>query len=375
MKWRTALLSGVFVASAVALGGSSLAVTREVFGKLPDGRSVEAVTLSNGHGVKVRIIAYGASIQSVITPDRDGKSGDITLGYANLRDYLDKPQYFGATVGRYANRIANGRFVLDGHTYQLPVNNGANSLHGGTQGFDKVLWSIDKVSQDSVALSYISPDGDQGYPGKLTAKATYALDEKNQLTVEYRATTDKPTIVNLTNHAYWNLSGEGSGSIMDQVLTIPGGETTPVDAGLIPTGQFAPVAGTPFDFRAGKPIGRDVRNGASEQLLFGKGFDHNWVIGRKPVAAPRLVATVEDPKSGRVLEISSTMPGLQFYSGNFLDGTVAGKAGHFYRQGDAFALEPQLFPDTPNHPEFGSARLDPGQEYHHTIVYRFSLAH
>jgi aldose 1-epimerase len=367
------LLSGVIAAGVAA--GAGAATTRSEFGKLADGRSVEAVTLTNKNGVSVRIIAYGAAIQSVMTPDRDGKSADITLAYPDMKGYLENPQYFGATVGRYANRIGNGRFVLDGKTYQLPVNNGPNSLHGGTQGFDKVLWTIEKVGQNSVTLAHVSPDGDQGYPGKLTARAVYTLGENNELTVEYTAKTDKPTVVNLTNHAYWNLAGEGSGTIYDQVLTIPGAETTPVDAGLIPTGAFASVAGTPFDFRAGKPIGRDIRDGSNQQLLFGKGFDHNWVIARTPVATPRLVAKVEDPKSGRVLEISSTMPGVQFYSGNFLDGAVVGKSGRTYRQGDAFAIEPQFFPDTPNHPEFGSARLDPGQTYRHTIVYRFSVAH
>jgi aldose 1-epimerase len=372
MIWRMTLLSGL-LAGVVASGALAATATRAEFGKLADGRSVEAVTLTGG-SVSVKIITYGASIQSVMTPDRDGKPGDITLGYAKLQDYIDNPQYFGATVGRYANRIAKGRFVLDGRTYQLPVNNGANSLHGGTAGFDKVLWSVDKIGKGSVTLSYVSPDGDQDYPGALTAKASYTLDDNGQLTVEYTAKTDKPTIVNLTNHAYWNLSGEGTGSVMDQILTIPGAETTPVDAGLIPTGSFAPVAGPAFDFRTPKPIGRDIRDGSSQQLLFGKGFDHNWVIARAPVATPRLVAKVEDPKSGRVIEISSTMPGLQFYSGNFLDGTVVGKSGRFYRQGDAFALEPQLFPDTPNHPEFGSARLEPGHEYRHTIVYRFTVA-
>lgn len=371
MMWRKVLLSSICAAGVMTAG--ALAATRTEFGKLPDGRSVEAVTLTNGAGVSVKIIAYGAAIQSVVTPDRDGKAADITLAYGDMRGYLANPQYFGATVGRYANRIAKGRFVLDGKTYQLPVNDGANSLHGGTAGFDKVLWHVDAVGKANVTLSYVSPDGDQGYPGKLTVKAVYSLDENNQLTVDYTAKTDKATVVNLTNHAYWNLSGEGSGSIMDQVLTIPGAETTPVDAGLIPTGEFTSVTGTPFDFRAGKPIGRDVRDGHSQQLLFGRGFDHNWVIDRAPVAKPRLVAKVEDPTSGRILEISSTMPGVQFYSGNFLDGTVVGKSGHSYRQGDAFAIEPQLFPDTPNHPEFGSARLEPGHEYHHTIVYRFAV--
>lgn len=373
MTWRTVLLSGVIAAGVVT--GAGNAATRSEFGKLPDKRSVEAVTLANKNGVSVRIIAYGAAIQSVITPDRDGKPGDITLAYPDLTGYLENPQYLGATVGRYANRIAKGRFVLDGKTYQLPVNNGPNSLHGGTQGFDKVLWTVETVGQNSVTLSYVSSDGDQGYPGKLRAKAVYTLSGNNELTVEYTAKTDKPTVVNLTNHAYWNLAGEGSGTIYDQVLTIPGAETTPVDAGLIPTGAFASVAGTPFDFRVGKPIGRDIRDGANQQLLFGKGYDHNWVIARAAVAQPRLVAQVEDPKSGRVLEISSTMPGVQFYSGNFLDGTVVGKSGRTYRQGEAFAIEPQFFPDTPNHPAFGSARLDPGQTYRHIIVYRFSVAH
>jgi aldose 1-epimerase len=370
-----ALLSALLSGSVAAGAASAATTTRSEFGKLPDGRSVEAVTLVSKAGVAVKLIAYGAAIQSVMAPDRDGHSADITLAYPDIKGYLENPQYFGATVGRYANRIGKGHFVLDGKSYQLPVNNGANSLHGGTQGFDKVLWTIETVTPGSVTFRYVSTDGDQGYPGKLTAKAVYTLSDNNELTVEYSAKTDKPTIVNLTNHAYWNLAGEGSGTIYDQVLTIPAAETTPVDAGLIPTGAFAAVAGTPFDFRAGKPIGRDIRDGSNQQLLFGKGFDHNWVVSHAPVAAPRLVAKVEDPKSGRVLEISSTMPGVQFYSGNFLDGTVVGKAGRTYRQGDAFAIEPQLFPDTPNHPEFGSARLEPGQSYRHTIVYRFSVAH
>ena len=376
MKQGMAFLCGLAVSQLLA--GVAFAATAEVgeFGKMPDGRAVESVTLRNTSGVEVRLIGYGASIQSVVAPGRDGKRADITLGYGTLKDYLDKPQYFGATVGRFANRIARGRFTLDGHTYQLPVNNGPNSLHGGTRGFDKVVWTLRKVTSGKAAsaeFSYVSPDGDQGYPGKLTVTATYTLDDADALTVVYRARTDKPTIVNLSNHAYWNLSGEGSGSVMDDVLTIPGDAITPTDADLIPTGKFEAVAGTPYDFRAGKPIGRDIRDGRSEQLLAGKGYDMNWVIGRAPVAAPRLMARVADPKSGRMLEVLSGEPGLQFYSGNFLDGTIVGKSGRTYRQGDAFVLEPQLFPDTPNHPDFGSAVLKPGSEYRNTIVFRFSV--
>lgn len=348
---------------------------REAFGAMPDGKPVEAVVLSNAHGLSARVIAYGASLQSLSVPDREGHFADIVLGYASLADYLDKPQYFGATVGRYANRIAKGRFVLDGHGYQVPINNGPNSLHGGTRGFDKVLWTIGSVSHDadkaSVTLTYVSPDGDMGYPGKLTVTAVYTLDDQDQLSIEYRATTDKPTIVNLSNHAYWNLSGEGSGSVMEQRLSIAGDAYLPVDAGSIPTGEVRQVAGTPFDFREPKPIGRDIRI-ADPQLLNGHGYDHNWVISRKPAAAPRMVARVEDPHSGRVLTLSSAQPGLQFYSGNFLDGTTVGTGGHVYRQGDAFVLEPQLYPDTPNQPAFGSARLAPGQVYRNLIVYRFT---
>lgn len=348
---------------------------REAFGAMPDGTPVQAVVLTNAHGLSARVIAYGASLQSLSVPDRDGHFANIALGYASLEDYLDKPQYFGATVGRYANRIAKGRFVLDGRPYQVPVNNGSNSLHGGTRGFDKVLWTIGQISHDagsaSVTLSYVSPDGDMGYPGKLSVTAVYTLDDNDQLSIAYRATTDKPTIVNLSNHAYWNLSGEGSGSVMEQRLTIAGDAYLPVDAGSIPTGEIRQVAGTPFDFRAPKTIGRDIRL-ADPQLLNGHGYDHNWVISRKAAASPRMVARVEDPRSGRVLTLSSAQPGLQFYSGNFLDGTTVGTGGHVYRQGDAFVLEPQLYPDTPNQPAFGSARLAPGQVYRNLIVYRFT---
>jgi aldose 1-epimerase len=347
------------------------------FGRMSDGREVRAVTLRNDHGIEVRVITYGARIQEVVTPDRNGHPADIALGFPSLQGYLSPSDpYFGATVGRFANRIAKGRFTLNGHSYQLPINDGPNSLHGGKSGFDRQLWSIEAVKQGalsaSVRLRYLSPNGDQGYPGALSTTATYTLDDHDRLRIEYTATTDAPTIVNLSNHTYWNLSGEGSGSTMDERLMIPAAAITPVDATQIPTSAFQPVAGTPFDFRTPKAIGRDIRDGRSRQLVFGRGYDLNWVISRSATAAPRLVARVVDPRSGRVLELASNQPGLQFYSGNFLDGTLVGTSGHVYRQGDAFVLEPQSFPDTPNHANFGSAVLEPGRTYHNEIIYTFS---
>ncbi|MFC4763173.1 aldose epimerase family protein [Dyella koreensis] len=352
------------------------AIGREIFGTLADGTPVEAVTLSNRHGLCARIIALGATLQSLTAPDRDGTLANITLGYASLDGYVRNLHYFGATVGRYANRIARGRFVLDGEAWQLPINNPPNSLHGGTHGFDKVVWIIDEVRQESgkssVGLSLVSPDGDMGYPGTLRVTATYTLDDSNRLSIEYGATTDKSTVVNLTHHAYWNLAGEGSGSAMRQLLTIPADAYLPVNDTQIPTGEIRDVTGTAFDFRQGKPIGRDIRRGDDLQLRYGRGYDHSWVIGRAATHEPRMVAKVEDPLSGRVMTLLSTKPGLQFYSGNFLDGTSVGTGGYAYRQGDAFALEPQFHPDTPNQPAFGSARLAPGQTYRHVMVYEFT---
>ena len=372
---RAGLMASILGLATLSMAAHAADARRETFGSMPDGSKVDAVVLSNAHGTTARIIALGASIQSLATPDRNGKSANIALGYASLADYLGNPQYFGATVGRYANRIAKGKFTLDGHAYSVPVNNGINSLHGGSKGFDKVLWTVGEVKHDagkaSVTLSYVSPDGDMGYPGKLTATVTYTLDEENHLSIDYRATTDKTTIVNLSNHAYWNLSGEGSGSVMEHRLTIAGDAYLPVDAGSIPTGEIRKVADTPFDFRQAKPIGRDIRTNDT-QLLNGHGYDHNWVISKDEASAPRVVARVEDPASGRVLTLKSSKPGLQFYSGNFLDGTTVGTGGHVYRQGDAFVLEPQLYPDTPNQASFGSARLEPGHEYRNLIVYEFT---
>ena len=349
---------------------------RETFGSLPDGRQVDAVVLTNADGMKVRVIAWGAILQELTVPGRDGPA-DVVLGYDGIEGYLADKSYIGATVGRYANRIAQARFTLDGTTHQLATNDGPNSLHGGTAGFDKQLWTITKVESGpdkaSVTLVRTSPGGEEGYPGKLEVSATFTLTESDELEVVYGAATDAPTIVNLTNHSYFNLAGQGSGrSATEHVLTIPAESYTPVDQTLIPTGEIRSVAGTPFDFRSPRRIGDRIRDGRDEQLRTGRGYDHNWVISRAPAASLQLHATLEDPASGRVMQVLSNQPGVQFYSGNFLDGTVAGKGGTIYRQGDALCFEPQVFPDTPNRPAFGSARLDPGETYVNRIVYRFS---
>lgn len=356
---------------------AAVSVSRSAFGRLPDGRAVEMVTFTNGHGVCLKVITLGASIQSLVLPDRGGRLGDVILGYASLEGYLAKPQYFGATVGRVANRLANGRFLLDGRTHQLPINDGPNTLHGGPMGFDKQMWRIRSAQsgpQGRATMELVSSDGDEGFPGTLTVTATYGLDEHDEVSVEYRASTDKATVVNLSNHAYFNLGGEGSSQgVMGHLLTIPAEEFTPVDSNLIPIGEFRHVAGTVFDFRTAKPIGHDIRDGHETQLLYGRGYDHNWVIGHAATKEPRLVARVEDPVSGRVMEVLSNQPGLQFYSGNFLDGTTVGKSGRTYRQADAFVLEPQQFPNTPNQPSFGSSRLEPGETYRNRILFRFSV--
>jgi len=373
MKW-TLLMT--LLAAASAGGVSAADVSRASFGHA-DGKEVEAITLSNKAGTKAEIITYGAALQSLKLADRKGHFDDVILAPAKLQDLIAKPQFMGATVGRLANRIAKGQFTLEGQHYQVPVNDGVNSLHGGPKGFDKQVWevvSVNKGAAASVTLRLVSPDGDMGYPGNLTVYATYSLDERNQLTIDYKATTDKPTVVNLSNHAYWNLAGEGSPrGAMGLLLTIPADHYTPTDKGAIPTGEIRPVAGTVFDFRKPTAIGARVRD-ADEQIVFGKGYDHNWVVARTLSPTPRLLARVEDPVSGRVMEMLSNQPGLQFYSGNFLDGTTIGKSGHLYRQGDAIVLEPQMFPDTPNQPKFGSVRLDPGQTYHNAILLRFSVA-
>lgn len=369
-------MSSPFTAILVLLAmtgvASAATARREPFGET-GGARVEAVVLE-ARGVRARVIGYGASIQSVEVAGRDGRVADVALGYATLAEYVAQPQYFGSTVGRVANRIAGGRFTLDGVAYRVPVNNGPNSLHGGTAGFDKRVWRLVEARSGATAravFELVSADGDQGYPGTLAVRAAYTLSDAGELGVAYSATTDRTTVVALSNHAYWNLAGEGApGGAMGHRLTILGEAFTPVDATLIPTGEVRPVAGTVFDFRSPTPVGARVRD-ADAQIATGRGYDHNWVVGRGVSADVRLVARVEDPGSGRVLEVLSDQPGLQFYSGNFLDGTVRGKSGRFYRQGDCVVLEPQMFPDTVNRPAFGSVRLEPGRTYRNRIVFRF----
>jgi aldose 1-epimerase len=367
-------LTGAMLSPATAHAADA---KRSTFGTLPDGRPVPAVTLSNGAGVSATVIAYGAALQSLVMPDRDGKLADVALSYGSLAEFLANPQYFGATVGRFANRIKGGRYTLDGKAYETPVNDGPNSLHGGKLGFDKVLWQVVSVKSGpvaSVTLRYVSSDGDQGYPGTLTVDATYSLDAANALTIDYKATTDRATIVNITNHNYWNLSGEDSatGAMAHRVM-IPAESYLPTDATAIPTGEIRSVAGTVFDFRTPHAVGDRVRDARDQQIVFGRGYDHNWIIGRTVTADQHLMARVEDPASGRGFELWSNQPGLQFYSGNFLNGTSSGKARGLYREGDALVFEPQIFPDTPNQPAFGSARLAPGQTYRNVMTYRLTF--
>jgi aldose 1-epimerase len=366
---------------AGTIAGSANAATarRETFGTLPDGTPVEAVTLTGANGVSARIITLGATLQALNAPDRTGHIADVTLGYDDARSYFEHPNYWGQTIGRFANRIAAGRFTLDGKTYQLPLNDKTNSLHGGTVGFDKHVWQIvdvsDKGGPAKVALRMVSPAGDQGYPGNLTVTTTYALDDHGSLTIDMDATTDAPTVVNLTNHALFNLAGEGaSRGALGHRMTVASHRYTPVDAALIPTGELRDVAGTPFDFTQGRVIGQVVRDGHDPQIVIGRGIDHNFVLDGGKTAEPKLAVRLEDPQSGRVLEVLTDQPGIQIYTGNFLDGTLIGKNRHVYRMGDGIALEPQVFPDTPNKPAFGSARVDPGKPYHHRMIYRLSVA-
>lgn len=367
-------------AATLAAATQALAATakRLPFGTLPDGRVVEAVELRGENGVTARIITLGATLQSLEAPDRSGRRADVTLGHDHVRGYVEQPNYWGQTIGRYANRIAKGRFTLDGKEYRLPVNNGENSLHGGTDGFDKRNWrilSVESGARAKVVLALTSPDGDQGYPGKLEVTVSYSLDDAGSLAIDLDAKSDAPTIVNLTNHALFNLAGEGApGGIYGHRLTIAAGHYTPVDETLIPTGEIAPVAGTPFDFTRGRTLEDGIRDGRNQQIAIARGWDHNFVLDKGATAEPRFAARAEDPVSGRILEVFTTEPGLQFYSGNSLFGRIVGKRGHVYRMGDGFALEPQKFPDTPNRPAFGSARVEPGKPYHHGMIYRISVA-
>ncbi|MEG3168304.1 aldose epimerase family protein [Sphingomonas sp. LB3N6] len=375
---KTGIIMAAVLTAVSTQAASAASAKRESFGKLPDGTAIEAVTLTGTNGVSARIMTLGATLQSLNAPDRNGKVADITLGYDDAASYASAPNFWGQTIGRYANRIAGGRFLLDGKTYQLPLNDKTNTLHGGTVGFDKLVWKIVSVTngaQAKVVMTLTSSAGDQGYPGTLMAKVTYALDDKGALTIDFDATTDAPTIVNMTNHALFDLAGEGSATgIYGQRLTIPARRYTPVNATLIPTGEMKPVAGTVFDFTKGRALSDGLRDGRDPQIVIGHGWDHNFVLDKGATPEPGLAARVEDPASGRVLEVLTTEPGVQFYSGNFLDGSLIGKSGHVYRMGDGLALEPQKFPDTPNQPAFGSARVDPGKPYHHRMIYRVSVA-
>jgi len=365
------------IASLAATQANAATAKREAFGALADGTKIEAVTLTNGNGVTARIMTLGAALQSLVVPDRNGKGDEITLGYDTAAEYLAKPNYFGASIGRYANRIRAGKFSIDGTAYTLPVNDGPNHLHGGPAGFDKQVWTIVSVSsgpEAQVTLRYLSKDGEAGYPGNLEATVTYSLNDRNELKLAYGAKTDKPTVVNLTNHSFFNLAGAAAATdILDHRLTLNASRFTPVDSTLIPTGELRSVAGTPFDFRKSTAVGARVRDGRDEQIRGGRGYDHNFVIDGQP-GTLRPAARLEDPASGRVMELLVTGPGVQFYSGNFLDGTTVGRGGRIYRQGDGLCLEPQVFPDSPNHSEFPSARLDPGQTYSNVMVLRFSTS-
>jgi aldose 1-epimerase len=377
----TATAVTVLVVSAVSTAAprSGPTISKAGFGSL-NGDPVDIYTLTNSKGMEVRILTYGGILQSVKVPDKSQHLGNVTLGFDNLADYVAKSPYFGCITGRYANRIALGQFSLNGTTYQLPINNPPNSLHGGTVGFDKHIWAATEIppTSDSVGLklTFTSPDGDQGYPATLAVEVDYVLTNDNEIRITYHATNESDTldtIVNLTNHAYWNLKGEGTGTILDHNLTINADHYTPVDPTLIPTGAIDPVAGTPFDFTTSTAIGARIHDG-NDQLVIGHGYDHNFVLNRPSPSDTSMIlaAHVQEPTTHRILDIYTDQPGIQFYSGNFLDGTLVGTSGRIYRQGDGFALETQHYPDSPNHPSFPSTVLGAGQDYNSMTIYKFS---
>ena len=363
----------VILAGAPSQARKKSVIKKEFFGKIQDGQ-VDLYTITNAHGMELRVTNYGGIIVSLRVPDKNGSVADVVLGYDNLDGYAKNPAYFGAIVGRYANRIANGAFTLDGAVYQLAKNNGPNSLHGGLKGFDKVIWHAEPFTNEQgsgLILTYTSKDGEEGYPGNLKTKVTYTLTDQNELRIDYEATTDKATPVNLTSHSYFNLAGEGSGDILKQELTLNADRFTPVDQTLIPTGELRPVKGTPLDFTKPTPVGARI-NDNYEQLLIAHGYDQNFVLNRKDDDL-LLAARVHEPGSGRILEVYTTEPGVQLYTGNFLDGTITGKHGHVYNQHAALCLEAQHFPDSPNHANFPSTILRPGKTFRSRTVYRFSV--
>jgi aldose 1-epimerase len=347
-------------------------ISQAPFGKTADGTPVEIYTLRNARGCEARIMTYGGIVVSLKVPDKDGNFGDVVLGYDKFDDYVKNNPFFGALVGRYGNRIARGKFTLDGKEYTLAVNSGLNNLHGGPVGFDKRVWKATTLltaDGPALQLNLLSKNGDQGFPGNLNVTATYTLTADNGLLLNYTATTDKPTLCNLTQHSYFNLAGKGD--VLNYLVYINADKFTPVDNALIPTGELKPVEGTPFDFRKPTAVGARI-NADNEQIKFGSGYDHNWVVN-KPLGKLGLVARVTDPTTGRVMEVLSTEPGVQFYTGNFLDGSITGKGGWVYQKRNGLCFEPQHYPDSPNHPQFPSAELKPGETYQNTILYRFSV--
>lgn len=369
----SALVIGLAICQNAPGMSSTSAVKQEVFGKMPDGREVRIFTLTNKNGLKARVTEYGAILVSMETPDKTGKLADLTHGYDTLAGWLSNTSYFGSTVGRFGNRIKDGKFTLDGKAYSLATNNDPGgipcALHGGLKGFDKVLWAGKTTADNGVEFSYLAKDGEEGYPGNLTVKCTYTLSEANELKWEVTATTDAPTVLNIVHHTYWNLSGDPGKPITDEVLMIPAPNYLPTNAGLIPTGVIAPVAGTPMDFTKPTVIGERI-DADFEALKFGGGYDHCWVLAKG--AGVRLAARLKDPSSGRVMELSTDQPGIQFYSGNFLDGTVSGKKGLAYAKRSALCLETEGFPDSPNQAAFPSPVLRPGQTYKHVMIHKFS---
>lgn len=384
MAHNAFIVAGLLAASLVGCVSMSSStakssISKAPFGKTPDGTPVEIYTLRNSHGMEATIMTYGGIVTSLKVPDKNGNLVDVVLGFDTLDGYTNPKYvsacpYFGALIGRYGNRIGGAKFTLDGATYTLSANNGPNTLHGGTKGFDKRVWEVIKanVGPDGprLELNYLSKDGEEGFPGNLNAFATYTLTEDNALRVDFRATTDKDTVCNLTHHSYFNL--RGSGNILDYQVYINADKFTPVDSTLIPTGELRSVSGTPFDFRTPMAIGARINDTNDDQIKFANGYDDNWVLNKKSPHELSLAARVIDPVSGRVLTVYTTAPGMQFYTGNFLDGTLTGKGGRVYQFRDAFAMEPQGFPDSPNHPNFPSTELKPGQTYTNTILYKFS---
>jgi aldose 1-epimerase len=366
---RHTLLALVFLAAIQPLQGDAIS-DRKPFGKTPRGEPVTLYTLTNKNGMSVSLMDYGATVVKLIVPDRNGKLDDVALGFDRLAPYFHQTAYFGAIVGRYANRIANGRFQFGRTIYQLPRNNGPNMLHGGLRGFDKRVWKVDPVESDTPAVRFsrLSPDGEEGFPGNLFVSVTYTLTDANELRISYQATTDKATIINLSHHTYFNLAGAGRGTILNHVLTLHADAFTPVDATLIPTGEIKQVEGTPWDFRTPTPIGLHLKETGGKPV----GYDHNYVLNKGFFSDMDVAAEVYEPKSGRTLTVTTDQPGIQFYTGNFLDGSLGGKGG-IYRQYGGFCLETQHFPDSPNHDNFPSTVLTPGQAFKSTTIYAFGV--